>query len=193
MLMSALHNLTLRTATAVGRLAELQRRADRTPDKPSAVTRTALQELSTALEELQVANEQLQIQVDELSAMREASADAQQARDEFANAVPIPGVWTNGAGVIEKGNDAASQLLNIGKHHLAGKPLMLFVTDRAALFGAVRSLCETATLPSVDIEITVRPRERRPRKMRLRGCRLDHDERCVWFLHDLPATVPTLE
>lgn len=188
--MGALHNLTLRTATAVGRLAELQRRADRTSDKPSTVTKAALQELSTALEELQVANEQLQIQIDELASVRTTSSAAEQARDEFANAVPIAVLWTDSAGVIEKGNEAASQLLNIGKHHLAGKPLMLFVTDRSALFGAVRALCESASLPAVDIDVTVRPRERRPRKMRLRGCRLEHDERCVWFLHDLASAVP---
>ena len=191
--MSALHNLTLRTATAVGRLAELQRRADRAGDKGSHVTKAALQELSTALEELQVANEQLQLQIDELVATRLQSTGAQQAREEFANAVPIPVLWTDSSGVIERGNECASQLLNIGKHHLSGKPLMLFVTDRAVLFGAIRSLCETGSVPSVDVEITVRPRERRPRKMRLRGCRLEHDQRCVWFLHESAAAIPVLE
>jgi nitrogen fixation/metabolism regulation signal transduction histidine kinase len=191
--MSALPNLTLRTTTAVGRLAELQRRVDRVPDKPSSVTRAALQELSMALEELQVANEELQMQIEELTATRAESSSAQRAREEFANAVPIPVLWTNSAGVIEKGNEAASQLLNIGKHHLAGKPLMLFVMDRTALFGAVHSLCETATHPSVDIQITVRPRERRPRRMRLRGCRLEHEGQCVWFLHEPVAEVPVVE
>ena len=191
--MSALHNLTLRTATAVGRLADLQRRADRTGDKISRVTKAALQELSTALEELQVANEQLQLQIDELAATRLESSGAQQAREEFANAVPIAILWTDNSGVIERGNESASQLLNIGKHHLSGKPLMLFVTDRAVLFGAIRSLCETGNLPSVDVEITVRPRERRPRKMRLRGCRLEYDERCVWFLHEPATAIPVLE
>ena len=191
--MNALHNLTLRTASAIGRLTDLQRRADRTGDKPSAVTKAALQELSTALEELQVANEQLQLQIEELAATRLESSGAQQAREEFANAVPIPVLWTDRSGVIDRGNESASRLLNIGKHHLSGKPLMLFVTDRAVLFGAIRSLSEAGHVPSVDVEITVRPRERRPRKMRLRGCRLEHDERCVWFLHDPAAAIPVLE
>jgi len=191
--MGALQNLTLRTATAVGRLAELQRRAQHTGDERSPVTKAALQELSTALEELRVANEELQMQVDELAAARTESSVAQHARDEFANAVPIPVLWTDGSGVIVKGNDSASQVLNIGKHHLAGKPLMLFVTDRAVLFAAIHSLCETAAVPSIDVEITVRPRERRPRRMRLRGCRLEHDSRCVWFLHEPLPAVPVLE
>jgi len=191
--MGALHSLTLRTATAVGRLAELQRRAQHTRDQPSAITKAALQELSMALEALQAANEQLRMQSDELAASRAESSVAQHAQDEFANAVPIAVLWTDRSGVIVKGNDSASQLLNIGKHHLAGKPLMLFVTDRAVLFTAVHSLCETAAVPSIDVEITVRPRERRPRRMRLRGCRLEHDSRCVWFLHEPLPAVPVLE
>jgi PAS domain-containing protein len=191
--MGALHSLTLRTATAVGRLAELQRRAQHTRDQPSAITKAALQELSMALEALQAANEQLRMQSDELAASRAESSVAQHAQDEFANAVPIAVLWTDRSGVIVKGNDSASQLLNIGKHHLAGKPLMLFVTDRAVLFTAIHSLCETAAVPSIDVEITVRPRERRPRRMRLRGCRLEHDSRCVWFLHEPLPAVPVLE
>lgn len=183
--MGTLHNLTLRTATAVGRLAELQRRADRIVDKPSPLTKSAIQELSTALEELQVANEALQSQLEEITVVRQQLSTAQQALDEFANATPFAIIWTDHAGVIENGNERASQLLNIGKHHLQGKPLMLFVTDRTILFSALRSLCEPPSVPSVDVDITVRPRERRPRKMKLSGRRLDFDARCVWFLHEI--------
>src|SRR5690349_21699053 len=105
--MGTLHNLTLRTATAVGRLAELQRRVERLGDKPSPVAKSALVELATALEELQVANEALQSQVDELSAARASIDDVQRAMEEFAQAVPMATVWTDHSGVIEKGNDAA--------------------------------------------------------------------------------------
>ncbi len=185
--MGTLHNLTLRTATAVGRLAELQRRAERVTDKPSPIAKTALEELSTALEELQVANEALQAQLDELNAIRTNVETTQRANDEFAQALPIAVLWTDRLGVIEKGNDAASQLLNIGKYHLQGKPLMLFITDRGPLFAALRSLCDSEGVSAVDIDITVRPRERRPRKMKLSGRRLQHDTRCVWFLHDTPT------
>jgi PAS domain-containing protein len=180
------HNLTLRTATAVGRLAELQRRADRVANKPSPITRAALQELSKALEELQVANQALQNQLDEILAVREQAATAQRALDEFANVTPLAIIWTDKGGVIEKGNESASELLNIGKHHLQGKPLMLFVTDRTVLFTALRTMCESPGVPSIDVDITVRPRERRPRRMKLSGRRLEHDARCVWFLLELP-------
>ena len=186
--MTTLHNLTLRTATAVGRLAELQRRAERLVTQPaSPITKAALHELSTALENLQVANEALTTQLDELKSARLSAERAQQALDEFAHALPIATLWTDRGGVIEKGNEAASQLLNIGKYHLQGKPLMLFITDRGPLFAALRSLCDAESVPAVDIDITVRPRERRPRKMQLCGRRLPHDVRCVWFLHDAPT------
>jgi PAS domain-containing protein len=155
-------------------------------DKPSPIAKSALAELSTALEELQVANEALQTQLDELNIIRANVESVQRANDEFAQALPIAVLWTDRAGVIEKGNDAASQLLNIGKYHLQGKPLMLFITDRGPLVGALRSLCEAPGVPAVDIDITVRPRERRPRKMKLCGRRLQHDMRCVWFLHEGP-------
>ena len=190
--MGPLRNLTFRTATAVGRLAELQRRAERL-EKPSPLAKSALAELSTALEELQVANEALQLQIDELAAARERASSTQHALDEFANAIPMAVLWTDVAGVIKKGNDAASQLLNVGKHYLQGKPLMLFVTDRAALFAALRTVSEVNGGPAVDVEVTVRPRERRPRRMQLRGRRLDDDTQCVWFLHEPQADVPVLE
>jgi hypothetical protein len=64
---------------------------------------------------------------------------------------------------------------------------MLFITDRGPLFGALRSLCEGPGVPAIDIDITVRPRERRPRRMKLCGRRLQHDLRCVWFLHEAPS------
>jgi len=191
--MGTLHNLTLRTATAVGRLAELQRRAERIANKPSPITRSALLELSTALEELQVANEALQNQLDEMLVAREQSATAQRALDEFANVTPLAILWTDKAGIIEKGNESASELLNIGRHHLQGKPLMLFVTDRTVLFSALRTMYESPGVPSIDVEITVRPRERRPRKMKLSGRRMEYDPRCVWFLHELPLENGTHE
>ena len=190
--MGTLHNLTLRTATAVGRLAELQRRAERVVEKPSVLAKSALAELSTALEELQVANEALQAQLDELASARAQASSTQQALEEFANAMPMVVLWTDSGGVILKGNDAASQLLNIGKHHLQGKPLMLFVTDRPVLFEALRLLSEVNGAGPVNVEVTVRPRERHPRKMQLNGRRLEHSGRCVWFLHETQVQVPAL-
>ena len=185
--MGTLHNLTLRTATAVSRLAELQRRADKVTEKQSTVARSALTELASALEELQVANEALQEQFDELKALRASVTNAARTADEFSHVLPVAALWTDRAGVIEKGNDAAAHLLNVGGHHLVGKSLMLFITDRGALFAALRTLCETEQPVAVDVDVTVRPRERRPRRMTLSGRRLQHDQRCLWFFHSVHA------
>ena len=186
--MSTLHNLTLRTATAVGRLADLQRRAEHPGLQPvSPITKAALKELSSALEDLKAATEALQTQADELNAVHTKIAEVQRTNEEFVQALPIAVLWTDREGVIEKGNDTASQLLNIGRYHLQGKPLMFFITDRGPLFAALRSLCDAEGVPAVDIDVTVRPRERRPRKMTLCGRRLQHDARCVWFLHEGPV------
>jgi PAS domain-containing protein len=190
--MDTLEILTLKTATAMGRLADLQRRAEHAPEKASPVIKPALRELTTALEELQVANEHLQTQVDELATLRWNAASVQQRLDEFADAVPTPCVWTDVGGVIAEGNEAACTLLNISKQRLGGKPLMLFVTDRDALFGALHSLRD-GLARKVEAEMVVRPRERRPRKMRVLGCRLEHDLRCAWFLQDSAAALSTLE
>src|SRR3954451_19675186 len=81
--MDTLQILTLKTATAIGRLADLQRRADHAPHKAAPVIKPALRELTGALEELQVANEHLQSQVDELAALRWSALDLQRRLDEF--------------------------------------------------------------------------------------------------------------
>src|SRR6476620_10843736 len=110
--MDTLQILTLKTATAIGRLADLQRRADHAPEKAGPVIKPALRELTMALE-------QLQTQMDELSALRWSALDVQRRLDEFADAVPTPCVWTDVAGVIAEGNDAACALLNISKQRLS--------------------------------------------------------------------------
>jgi PAS domain-containing protein len=186
--MDTLQILTLKTATAIGRLADLQRRADHAPGKAAPVIKPALRELTGALEELQVANEHLQTQVDELAALRWGALELQRRLDEFTDALPTACVWTDVAGVISDGNDAACVLLNISKQRLTGKPLMLFVSDRDALFGAVHSLRD-GTAATVEAVMMVRPRERRPRRLRVIGRRLEHDLRCVWFLQE-PAMDP---
>jgi two-component system cell cycle sensor histidine kinase/response regulator CckA len=182
--MDTLQSRTFRTTSAFGRLADLQRRADRLPETPAAVTKSALHELTKALEELRVANEELQALVQELSASRLEAAESSRLMDEFANAVPTPVIWTDWSGVITKANEQASRLLNIGRGHLIGKPLMLFVTDREALFGALRTVSDRESAPAVDVDVTVRPRERRPRTMTLCARRLERDGRCVWFVHE---------
>jgi PAS domain-containing protein len=189
--MDSIEILTIKTASALSRLAELQRRAEVAPEKTAPVVRPALKELSGALEELRVANEQLQSQVDELAAARWTSATAEQRLDEFVGMMPVPCVWTDTEGVIVDGNAAACSLLNISRQRLPGKPLILFITDRDPLFGAMQALRRSGPSAKVELDLTVRPRERRPRVLRVAGHTCSHDSRWVWFLQDAgPADSP---
>jgi PAS domain-containing protein len=183
--MDTIQILTLRTSTALGKLADLQRRADGATEKMAPVIKPALKELTGALEELQVANEHLQSQVDELASARWKVSTAEQRLEEFANAVPVPCVWTDAAGVIDDGNAAACALLNISRQRLPGKPLMLFITDRDALFAAMETLRRSGQSGTVELELTVRPRERRPRISRVIGHTTEHDPRWTWFIQDV--------
>lgn len=182
--MDTIQILTLKTTTALGKLADLQRRADGAAEKMAPVIKPALKELTGALEELQVANEHLQSQVDELASARWKVSAAERRLEEFANTVPVPCLWTDAAGVIDDGNAAACALLNISRQRLPGKPLMLFITDRDVLFAAMEALRRGGASSTVDVELTVRPRERRPRLSRLIGHTSEHDQRWTWFIQD---------
>ena len=118
--MDTLQILTLKTATAIGRLADLQRRADHAPGKAAPVIKPALRELTGALEELQVANEHLQAQVDELAALRWGiGASAAGWTSSPMRSLQLVYGRTSQASSAD-GNEAACELLNISKQRLAG-------------------------------------------------------------------------
>lgn len=186
--MTQLHTLTVRTTAALGRLADLQRRAEQVTSA-TPVIKPALKELTAALEELQVANEHLQAQLEELAAARLRADDVSRRFEEFLQVVPIACIWSDPQGVILEANDTAAALLNVTRARLAGKPLMLFLSDRPRFFGALAAL----SAPDggvVETDITVRPRERRPRLVRLTGRVLASESRWCWFLRPVEGDDP---
>lgn len=192
--MTQLATLTVRTNAALGRLAELQRRADRIPAATTPLVRPALTELSAALEELQVANEQLQAYLEELASTR-ARADEMALRlDEFVQAVPVACIWTDPNGMILEANEMAAVLLNVARARLPRKPLMLFLADRARFFEALAALAAPGG-GAVEMDMLVRPRERRPKRSRLSGRVMSTDSRWCWFLRGVDETnvAPTME
>ena len=183
--MTQLHTLTVRTNAALGRLADLQRRAEHlnaTAGVP--VVRPALRELSAALEELQVANEHLTSQLDELGAARVRADELARRFEEFVQAVPVACIWTDQSGTILEANETAASLFNVARPRLPGKPLMLFLGDRQPFFDALRALGAPGG-SAVDLVMLVRPRERRPRRARLHTCMLTEDPRWCWFVTPL--------
>jgi PAS domain-containing protein len=179
---------TLRTTAARHRLAELERRAARVTAPNGLVVKPALKELNAALEELEAANEELQSQADELTRARARADGVLRRFDEFANALPVACVWTDQRGVILEANEAAADLLNVARQRLPGKLLTLFFEDRQRFFDALGTL--TAIGRVDELEMPVRPRERRARRTHVFVRRLEEDGRCCWFLlatADVPA------
>lgn len=183
--MTELHSLTIRTNAAVGRLADLERRAALAGSTTTPVIRPALKELGVALEELKAANEHLQAQVSELAAVREQNSELARRLEEFTQVVPIVCVWTDRDGLIVEANNAAAQLFNVARPRLAGKPMMLFLGDRQAFFSALRAL-EVPGAADVELTMDVRPRERRSRAVRLTGRVMKEDHRLCWFITQEP-------
>lgn len=179
--MTQLHTLTVRTNAALGRLADLQRRAEQISTTTTPVVRPALKELGSALEELQVANEHLQAQVEEAATARVRADELSRRLDEFIQAVPVACIWSDASGVILEANEHAAALLNVARARLPGKPLMLFLADRTRFFEALAALAAPGG-GAVELELLVRPRERRPRMTRVSGRVLMNDARWCWFL-----------
>jgi PAS domain-containing protein len=186
--MNTIESLTVRTNAARGRLTELERRMENSTAAGPGV-KPALKELSSALEELLVANEQLSLHVSELSATRHESAVLTARQDEFVNLLPLACIWTDERGTVEDANEATAALLNVATRRLSGKPLSLFLADRPSFLDAV-SVLRSGASHVVDIAVQVRPRERRPRQMRVTGHKLRHDVRLCWILSDAPPAAP---
>ena len=185
--MTTLHMLTVRTNAALGRLATLQKRADKATTPAAPVVRAAIKELADSLEELRVVNEQLQEQADESV---EAKRRLEQERDrqhEFQDLMPLACLWTSRDGQIEEANSAAADLLNVSTQHLSGRPLMLFTTERVKFSESLSALRERLTTV-VELSAVLRPRERRARHVRLIGRTLEHDSRICWFLLEPPPS-----
>jgi two-component system sensor histidine kinase VicK len=187
--MTTLHMLTARTTAALGRLASLQKRAEKAA-ATAPVVRTALKELSETLEELQVANEHLYQQVDQGNSLKARIREEDARAREFVEALPVPCVWTTEEGTILEANPAAADLLNVSAQHLTGRPLVLFTVERARFSECLTSLNDGRTAV-VELPAVLRPRERRPRPVRLIGRRLDHDSRRCWFILETPDAALT--
>ena len=178
--MNTLQMLTIRHTAALGKLATLQRRAERLPAPVASVTTAALQELKAALGEIEVAADWMQAQANELAAVRGDAERMRRLFTEYVDQVPVPCVWTGSEGEIDQANTAAAELLNVSAPRLCGRPLMLFLADRER-FGEGVSVLNDGLARTVDFLVAVRPRERRPRPVRLVGKRLEYDPRRCWF------------
>lgn len=175
-------SLTVRTVSALQRLADLEAREKTLAGSKTGVLRTALRELEASLEELRTASEQLNQLMDDVAAAREGSAKLESQLGEFREALPLPCVLTDAQGVIVESNVRAGDLLNVAPRHLGGKPLALYMVHRDQFFALVNAL-RFGDRPPAE-ELLLRPRERKPRAMMVDVARLHSADRVAWFFRD---------
>lgn len=180
--MNQVHILTIKTASAASRLVELK---TKTGGAEGRVTSVAIRELEGAIEELRVATEQLHDLSDKVAAARAETHAAERRYRELQEAVPLPCVFTDDGGVIVDGNSPAAELFHISLQHLRGKPLFLFIDDRTRFMSLLKE-----GYPAVDpvrVELGVRPRERKGRRMLVTMRRLPEHGSLCWMFEPLPA------
>jgi PAS domain-containing protein len=179
-------SLTLRTVSALQRLADLEERGRGLAGPKAAVLRTALRELEGALEELRVATEQLNDVVEEMAGARFEAKHIEAQFTAFRNLLPLGCFVTDPDGAIMAANSAAGDLLNVAPRHLVGKPLSLYMTDRDRFFGMLSTL--RLTREAVRSELGVRPRERKPRTMTMHLTQGHDAQQLYWFLQEPLST-----
>ncbi|MBE9166178.1 PAS domain S-box protein [Pleurocapsales cyanobacterium LEGE 06147] len=98
------------------------------PDSKDTSTE-AIAELDTALEELNVAVEELHIQNEELLVTRQELEFERQRYLELFEFAPDGYLVTDARGIIQEANLAAETMLDLRRDLMAGKPLIVFLTE----------------------------------------------------------------
>jgi PAS domain S-box-containing protein len=141
------------------KLDMLRKRVSGTSEEASVATE-ALEELSTTLEQLHAASDELSSQNNALAAAQvELEAERQHYRDLFEFA-PDGYIVTSEDGIIQKANQAASDLLHVPSGKLAGKPLAIFIAeaDRKEFRNGVNNLQAQPDRRNQEWEMQVQPR-----------------------------------
>ena len=142
----------------------------------------------------QVADEALSVcasAIDELAGQHLACERLQQqvrletaAWDHLFDVMPVAGVMTDRNGAIQDANRAAASLLNVGREHLRGRFLLLFLKDRDVFAALMKRIAQAED--TVSDSLTLRPRERRAVKIDIIGARLTPGGPAIdlwlWFL-----------
>jgi PAS domain S-box-containing protein len=154
-------------------------------------------DLMTAFEELSVAEEDLRAQQETLLETHTLLEIQRKRYHTLFDLAPDPYVVTDGAGVIEEANAAASSLFGMSARHMIGKPLSTFVEPRSntefeAQLDSFRTgihvekwIIETVVRDGrlATVEATVSTLETRP----------DGNSTLCWLLRDMSARRETEE
>ncbi|PSF37846.1 hypothetical protein C7H19_07630 [Aphanothece hegewaldii CCALA 016] len=118
----------------------------------------SVEELTVALEELNVAQEELLQQNQELEQARiQVEVERKRYQDLFESA-PDGYLVTDGAGIIQQANLAATELLKVPQQYLVGKPLTIFIPtqERPIFRSKLNKLLEEAKIS--EWELNIKPR-----------------------------------
>jgi PAS domain S-box-containing protein len=150
---------------------------------------TALEDLRATLKELRVADEELREQNKELAATHFELEKERQRYQQLFDLAPDAYIVSDLEGLVTEANLAATRLLGIEGHFLAGKALALFIptADRTRF----RTLLNTAGagIPAREVAFRLQPRKGEPISAELTySLALDPDRKPAgirWLIRDV--------
>jgi PAS domain-containing protein len=175
------YTLMMRADAARKRLSQLEAQHDASPRRSADAMRVALRELNDVLEVLSTATEQLQAAMDDVVAARQQAVTFEERYYQLQEGLPLPFLLTNDAGCVDEANNLASDLLNVARRYLLGKPLLLFMPDREQYF---QMLDEVRAKGSSGGHIILRPREQKPRQVTVGVSALAQQQRWCWLISE---------
>jgi PAS domain S-box-containing protein len=150
-----------------------------------------LHELNVSLEELEVTHEELLAANEEMQEARQQVESERQRYLDLFEGAPDGYVVTDAKGMIVEANTAAAAMLNSRKDFLAGKPLVLFVTDggKNAFHSRVTRLSSGAMKDVREWELALQPRDCPPLPVMVSVSAVRETEgapaRLRWLLRDI--------
>jgi PAS domain-containing protein len=173
------YTLMMRADSARKRLSQLEAQRESLPRRSADAMRLALRELNDVLEELSTATEQLQAAMDDVVVARQQAVAFEERYYQLQEGLPLPFLLTNDAGCVDEANNLASDLLNVARRYLLGKPLLLFMPDRDQYFHMLEEVREKGSSAG---QIILRPREQRPRQVTVGVSALTQQQRWCWLI-----------
>jgi PAS domain-containing protein len=175
------HEASRRALIAQRRLADFASRKGFAPSESAETLSAVLDDLETLTQELHSLREHLNVATSDLLMARQQATDYARRYAELHELLPQPCVLTDEEGSVDSANALASTLFNVGQRYLAGKPLLLYLPEREQYF---RTLDAVRLAGNSSSRMLVRPRERKPRIVRVSVSALPSQMRWCWIFQE---------
>jgi PAS domain-containing protein len=171
--------LMMRVDAAHRRLTDLDSAPVITPQRAADAVKVAVREVDQVQKALRTTTEQLHLAVNDLEHSRQQLRVAREHYAEFLERMPMACLLTNVSGSFEDANKAAGDLLNVGPGNLIGKAMFLFLPERDRYFQAIDAANDHGAM---TLELTLRPRERKPRPASVTVFALRQQRQYSWLI-----------